>query len=115
MISRSISDEYISRYFEDFIPVQVNRSVSKEDEYSDSSMDSRSNSIVDEDNYNKSARAFSEPIPIPIPSPHKVRTREVNYDGKTTSDKRCLTPTPTKYYIQLEENTQKVRSMFTKQ
>lgn len=113
MISRSISNEGTFSNFENFINVRLNRLDSKDEESITSEMDSRSNSIVDEDNYKESTCTYSEPIPIP--PPYKTRTREVNYDGKTTSDKRCLTPTPTKYFLQIEENSQKIHNMFANQ
>jgi hypothetical protein len=110
MISRSISNECTFNNFENFNPIRLNRADSNDD-CSNSSVDSRSNSIIEEENSKEYIYTSSKPIQIP--SQCKARKREVNYDGKTTSDKRCLTPTPTKYYIQIQENIQKIRNMFT--
>ena len=113
MISRSISNDYTFSKFEPYNTVRLGRANSNDDTCSHSDMDSRSNSIIDEDNYTENQHTVSDPIPIP--SPYKTRTREVNYDGKTTSDKRCLTPTPTKYYLQIQENVKKIRKLFANQ
>ena len=113
MISRSISNDYTFSKFEPYNTVRLGRANSNDDTCSHSDMDSRSNSIIDEDNYTENQHTVSEQIPIP--SPYNARKREVNYDGKNILDQRCLTPTPTKYYLQIQENVKKILKLFANQ
>lgn len=111
MASRSISNEYTFGKLECFVTNRISRFDSKDEVSSNSDMDSRSNSIVDEVSHNENTYTYSDKIPIPSNS----RQRELNYDGKIMSDQRKLTPTPTKYYIQIQENVKKIRKLFSKQ
>lgn len=110
MASRSISNEYTFGKLECFVTNRISRFDSRDEVSSNSDMDSRSNSIVDEVSNNENTYTYSDKIPIPSNS----RQRELNYDGKIMSDQRSLTPTPTKYYIQIQENMKKIRNLFSK-
>lgn len=111
MTSHSISSDYTFGNMEGFVTNRISRFDSKEEVSSNSDIDSRSNSIVDEVSHNENTYTYSEQIPIPSNS----RQRELNYDGKTMSDQRKLTPTPTKHYIQIQENMKKIRKLFNNQ
>ena len=111
MASRSISNEYTFGKLECFVTNRISRFDSKDEVSSNSDMDSRSNSIVDEVSNNENTYTYSDKIPIP----YKSRQREQNYDGNMMSEQRSLTPTPTKYYIQIQENMKSIRKLFSKQ
>ena len=112
MASRSISNEYIFSNFEISNKGRLSSFDSRDEVSSNSDIDSRSNSIVDDDNSKIMKYTYSDQIEIP--SSPNVRKREVNYDGKNISDQYRLTPTPTKYYILIQENMKKVQKLLKK-
>jgi len=78
MTSHSISNDYTFGNMEGFVTNRISRFDSRDEVSSNSDIDSRSNSIVDEVSHNENTYTYSEQIPIPSNS----RQRELNYDGK---------------------------------
>jgi hypothetical protein len=111
MTSQSISNEYTFSNFENSNNVRLSSVDSRDEVSSNSDRDSRSNSIVYDDS--SKTMKYIQSDQIPIPSPYNARKREVNYDGENISDQRRLTPTPTKYYMLIQENMKKIQKLFT--